>query len=83
MANMINIPILGLVENMSYFKCPDNDKIYHIFGESHLEDVATKYGVKVLGAIPIDPRIAAACDNGKIEDLEGDWFDTIGPILEG
>jgi len=82
MARMMNIPIVGLVENMSYFKCPDNDKEYKIFGESHIEEVAEKYGLEVLGKLPIDPRIAAACDRGIIELFEGDWLDPIADILE-
>lgn len=70
MAKMMNIPILGLVENYSYFHCPDNGKDYKIFGESHLEQTAAAYGLKVLANLPIDPAIAAACDTGKAEELE-------------
>lgn len=67
MANMMNIPILGLIENMSYFHCPDNGKDYKIFGESHIDEVANTYRLDVLGRIPIDPVIAEACDAGRIE----------------
>lgn len=70
MAKMMNIPILGLVENYSYFHCPDNGKDYKIFGESHLEQTAAAYGLKVLANLPIDPAIAAACDAGKAEEFE-------------
>lgn len=70
MAKMMNIPILGLVENYSYFHCPDNGKDYKIFGESHLEQTAAAYGLKVLANLPINPAIAAACDAGKAEELE-------------
>ena len=70
MAKMMNIPILGLVENMSYFRCPDNGKDYKIFGESHIEEVAKEHGLHVLGRIPVDPEIAKACDAGRIEYLE-------------
>lgn len=70
MAKMMNIPILGLVENYSHFHCPDNGKDYKIFGESHLEQTAAAYGLKVLANLPIDPAIAAACDAGKAEELE-------------
>lgn len=70
MAKMMNIPILGLVENYSYFHCPDNGKDYKIFGESHLEQTAAAYGLKVLANLPIDPAITAACDAGKAEELE-------------
>lgn len=82
MANMMNIPILGLVENMSYFKCPDNGKEYKIFGESHIEEVAKEYNLKVLGKLPIDPEISAACDRGEIEGYDGKWFEPIGQMLK-
>jgi len=82
MAKMMNIPIIGLVENMSYFRCPDNDKDYQIFGDSHVEDVAKLYDLEVLAKLPIDPRIANACDKGAIEMFEGDWLDSVAEILE-
>lgn len=82
MAEMMNIPVLGLVENMSYFKCPDNDKEYKIFGESHIDEIAEKHNLKILAKLPIDPRISAACDKGMIELFDGDWFDNISKILE-
>jgi Mrp family chromosome partitioning ATPase len=67
MAEKMNIPVIGLVENMAYFKCPDNDKDYQIFGESHIEEVAEKHNLKVLAKLPIDPKISEACDKGMIE----------------
>jgi Mrp family chromosome partitioning ATPase len=82
MAKMMNIPIVGIVENMAYFKCPDCNKEYKIFGESHIEQIADKHNIKVLAKLPIDPNIAAACDQGMIEIFKGDWFDDIVPILE-
>jgi len=82
MAEMMNIPIIGLVENMSYFKCPDNDKEYKVFGESHIEEIAQKHKLKVLAKLPIDPKISAACDKGMIELFEGDWLDSVAKILE-
>lgn len=82
MAEMMNIPILGLVENMSYFKCPDCDVEHKIFGESHIEEIAQKHNIAVLGKLPIDPRIAAACDRGMIELFDGDWLNDIAEILE-
>jgi len=82
MAEMMNIPIIGLVENMAYFKCPDCDKVYHIFGNSHIEEIAKKHNINVLAKLPIDPKIAAACDKGMIEDIEGELLDSIGEILE-
>lgn len=81
MAEMMNIPILGLVENMSYFRCPDNDKDYKIFGDSHIEEIAEKHNLKVLAKLPIDPKISAACDRGMIELFDGNWLDPIADIL--
>src|SRR5690554_6887253 len=76
MAEMMDIPIIGLVENMSYFKCPDNDKEYQIFGDSHIEEIAENHNLKVLARLPIDPKISAACDKGMIELFEGTWLDS-------
>lgn len=75
MAELMQIPVLGLVENMSYLKCPDCGKEMRLFGESHIDEVAKKYGLPVLGRIPIEPRLAAACDSGLIELFDGDWLD--------
>ncbi len=82
MAEMMNIPVIGLVENMSYFKCPDNGKEYKIFGESHIEEIAEKHNLKVLAKLPIDPKISAACDKGMIELFDGDWFEPLSKSLE-
>ena len=82
MAEMMNIPIIGLVENFSYFTCPDNNKEYQIFGDSHIEEIAEKHNLKVLAKLPIDPRLAAACDKGLIELFDGDWLDPVANILE-
>jgi len=81
MAQLMNIPILGLVENMSYFKCPDNGKEYSIFGDSHIDEIAAGYNLPVLARLPIDPSIAAACDAGTIEDLQADWFSDVATLL--
>lgn len=70
MANMMNIPVLGLVENMSYVKCPDCGKEIYVFGDSHINEVAEKFGYPVLARIPMDPAIAALVDAGKIESIE-------------
>ncbi len=83
MAKMMNVPIIGLVENMSYFKCPDNDKEYQIFGESHIDEIAKAQGLKVLAKLPIDPKLSALCDKGAIEMFEGDWLDGAADILDG
>lgn len=82
MAEMMNIPIIGLVENMSYFKCPDNGKEYKIFGDSHIDEIAEEHNLRVLAKLPIDPRISAACDKGMIELFEGSWMEPVGEILE-
>ena len=75
MARQMNIPIIGLVENYSYFKCPDNNKEYKIFGESHIDAVAQRHGLKVLARLPIDPALAAACDKGAIEAVDDHFMD--------
>ena len=71
MAEHMNVPVLGLVENMSYFRCPDNGKDYQIFGESHIDEIAAEHGLDVLARIPINPAYAKACDGGAIESVEG------------
>ena len=75
MARQMDIPILGLVENYSYFKCPDNNKEYKIFGESHIDAVAQRHGLKVLARLPIDPALANACDTGAIEGVGEHFMD--------
>ncbi len=75
MAQSMNVPVLGLVENMSYFECPDCGKKYHIFGESHIEDVAKKYGVDVLATLPMNPTFAAMCDAGMVMDIPNPGID--------
>ena len=82
MARMMNIPVIGLVENMSYFVCPDCGKEYRIFGESRIDAVAAKMGVKAVAKLPIDPKLAAACDAGQIERFDGDWLDTMLKTIE-
>lgn len=75
MAKLMNIPILGLVENMSYFECPDCGKRHSIYGESHITEIASQYGIPVLAQLPIDPELAKHCDQGTIELFEGNWLD--------
>lgn len=70
MAKMMNIPIIGIVENMSYFKCPDCGKEVKLFGESHVDEVAAKFGIPVLAKLPINPEIAVNCDKGLAELVE-------------
>jgi len=76
MANMMNIPVLGLVENMSYLECPDCGKKINVFGESHIDETAKESGTEVLARLPINPKLASACDAGMIELFEGDWLDS-------
>ncbi|MFR8002631.1 MAG: P-loop NTPase [Hydrogeniiclostridium sp.] len=82
MAQMMNVPILGIVENMSYVKCPDCGKEIRVFGESHVDEVAQKYGLKVLGKLPMDPDVAKNCDAGLVELCNGDWLDTAADAAE-
>ncbi|MBR1993068.1 MAG: Mrp/NBP35 family ATP-binding protein, partial [Firmicutes bacterium] len=82
MAEMMDVPVLGLVENMSYFTCPDCGKEIPVFGPSKVEEVAAEYGLDVLGRLPINPKLAAACDKGMIELYEGDWLDGAAEKLE-
>ena len=82
MAKKMNIPILGIIENMSYLKCPDCGKEINVFGKSRIEEVAKEHGIPVLGKLPIDPAIATAIDKGLIEDFQGDWLDNTAEILE-
>ena len=70
MAGLMDIPLLGIVENYSYFKCPDCGKEHAIFGESKIEAVAADLGLEVLARLPIDPALAAACDNGQVESYQ-------------
>lgn len=74
MAAMMKIPVLGVVENMSYVICPDCGKDIQIFGGSKVDEVATEFELKVLGRIPMDARLAKACDEGKIEDAAADYL---------
>ena len=69
MAQLMNIPILGVVENMSYFECPDCKKKYYPFGKSKLDEVVDRYGIEILARLPIDPDSAEACDGGRIESI--------------
>ncbi len=75
MAKKMDIPILGIVENMSYLECPDCGKKISVFGESHIEEVTKEYDLPVLARIPIQPKIAEMADQGTIEYLEESWMD--------
>ena len=81
MARHLDVPILGLVENMSYFVCPDTEKRYDIFGPSHAEETAKRLGVSFLGRLPLDPRLAQLCDHGVIEGYAAEEFAPIAQRL--
>ena len=82
MAQMMNVPVLGLVENMSYFECPDCGTRYNVFGDSKIEEVAARNFLDVMGYLPINPKLAGAVDKGMIELYEGEWLDLLGDKLE-
>ena len=82
MAKMMNIPVLALVENMSYVTCPDCGKEIRIFGESHIEEIAERNGISLTAKIPMDTRLAGACDKGMIELFEGNWLDEVFSAIE-
>ena len=82
MANMMNIPILGVVENMSYVICPDCQKKIYLYGESHIDAVCSENGIPLLGQIPISPDITHNCDMGLIEDFTGDFLDYAVQVIE-
>ncbi|MGD8463807.1 MAG: Mrp/NBP35 family ATP-binding protein [Anaerolineae bacterium] len=81
MVQQMQTPMLGLVENMSYFVCPDTGKQYEIFGPSHAEETAQRIGVPFLGRLPIDPEIAKLCDAGHVEQYETEAFEPIAEEL--
>jgi Mrp family chromosome partitioning ATPase len=82
MANMMHIPVLGFVENYSYLECPDCGKKINVFGESHLDEVATKFGLKVLARLPIDPKVAEAYDSGLMETVNTDHMAAVVEAVE-
>ena len=82
MASLMNVPVLGLVENMSYVECPDCHKKIHIFGKSHILDVAEEYHVPVLAQMPVNPVLAAACDDGTIEDTDISYLEDAVAVIE-
>lgn len=77
MAKIMNIPIIGIVENMSYLVCPGCGENIKLFGESHIEEIASENTLEVIAKIPVDPAVATACDAGRIEDYECACLDTL------
>ena len=82
MANIMHIPVLALVENMSYITCPDCGAQFSIFGESHIDAIAEKFGVDTVSKLPVAPALAQQCDKGLIELFQGDWLDDTFAMLE-
>ena len=82
MVDMLNIPVIGLVENMSYVQCPDCGKKIAVFGESHVDAMAKQYGIPHTAALPIDRKLAASADKGMIELTNGDWLDEIANAID-
>ena len=83
-ADLMDSQIVGLIENMSYFKCPDCGKEYKIFGDSHISEIADANGLDVLARIPIDPELAKVCDAGAVELFEGDYLaGAVTRLLDG
>ncbi len=82
MANMMNIPVLGIVENMSYYECPDCGKKHAIFGDSHIEKIALENNIQTVARLPIDPVIAESVDHGRIETVDAPWLSELADKIE-
>ena len=77
MADLMHIPVLGIVENMAYAECPHCGERIEIFGESKTAEIAKKHGIDMIAQIPMNKKLAAACDKGMIELFDGEWLDEI------
>ena len=82
MAKMMDIPVLGIVENMSYFVCSECNKEHKIFGDSKIEEIAEKFEIKNISKIPMDKTIATLCDRGAVEDVDIYYLENFGEFLE-
>ena len=82
MAQLMDVPVIGVVENMSYIQCPDCGKKIMIYGESKTAKVAAEQGLPLLAQMPIAPQLAALCDAGTIQDFQGDWLDRAAQAIE-
>ena len=82
MASLMDVNVLGLVENYSYIVCPDCGKVIRPYGESHIDELAATYNTKVLASLPIDPSLASLCDKGVIELFEGDYIERAADAVE-
>lgn len=77
MAQLMHIPVLGLVENMAYFRCPDCGRVHALFGESHARQQAEEYGIPAFTSLPMDPAITRAIDEGKVEQVQVPELDAL------
>ena len=82
MASLMDINVLGLVENYSYIVCPDCGKVIRPYGESNIDKLAKSYGTSVLAQLPIDPELASLCDKGVIELFEGEYMERAADHIE-
>lgn len=82
MAGLMNIPVLALVENMSYFQCPDCGNRHAVFGESHVDDIAARHGITTVCKMPINPKLAAATDAGTVELFEDDSLKDLVDVIK-
>ena len=82
MAEMMNVPIVGIVENMSYLLCPDCGKEISLFGPGRTQAAADAHNLKLLARMPLNPELASLTDAGRIEDFQGDWLENLAGILE-
>ena len=81
MAGMMNIPVLGIVENMSWYECPSCHERHEIFGKSRAQEMAARYRIPASARIPMDPGIARLCDAGRVEEIEEAWLSDIAAAL--
>ena len=81
MANLMEIPVMGMVENMSYIACPDCDKHIEVFGKSRVDEIADRYNIPLTAKLPIDPKLTGGVDKGMIELFNGDWLDKIADAI--
>lgn len=81
MASAMNIPVLGIVENYSYLECPDCGKRIHVFGESHIHEIAEELQTNVLGKMPIDSKFASLADAGKFSEAHNHYLEETVPVL--
>lgn len=82
MAEMMNVPVIGIVENMSYFKCPNCNEKHYIYGQSKIDEIALAHGIKNIAQIPIDANLAAAVDSGEVEKLDVSCLDELFASIE-